>query len=206
MGCSISDLAPLVFEAVPLAIRKQRTVAQGMHDLSWPADIQGGLNLIGLYEYFRLWDMIVEMEAHLSQEEDRHTWHFESSGQLSSKSAYQAYFYGAIRSEHLKKLWKSWAPQKCKVFLWLAIQNRCWTADGLAKRGLPHPAKCPLCDQEEEGIQHLLTTCVFSRDFWFRILLSSGFENKALRRHETSFAKWWNKAIKRIPKEKKRRA
>lgn len=37
--------------------RKQHTVAQALHDQSWPADIQGGLSLIGLFEYFQLWDV-----------------------------------------------------------------------------------------------------------------------------------------------------
>ena len=202
MGCSVSDLAPLVFEVVPLAIRKERTVAQGMQGLSWLADISGGLNLIGLYEYFQLWDVIAE--THLSQEEDSHFWRFDSSGQFSSKSAYQAFFNGAIPFEHWKRLWKSWAPQKCKVFLWLAMRERCWTADRLAKRGLPHPAKCVLCDQEDEDIQHLLTTCVVSQDFWFQVLVPLGFGTKAPGQHETSFVEWWKRAAKQTPKEKKK--
>jgi len=28
---------------------------------------------------------------------------------------------------------------------------------GYRKKGLPHPAQCPLCDQEGETVQHLLT-------------------------------------------------
>jgi hypothetical protein len=49
--------------------------------------------------------------------------------------------------------------------MWLVIKNRCWTADRLAKRELPHPTVCRLCDQEEEIIQHLLS-CVFARQVW----------------------------------------
>lgn len=41
-------------------------------------------------------------------------------------------------------------------FLWLVAHDRCWTADHLTRHGLPHPARCPLCDQEEETINHLL--------------------------------------------------
>ena len=116
-----------------------------------------------------------EISIHLSQEEDVHIWKLDGSGNFS-KSAYRAFFNGAIPFEHWRRLWKSWAPSKCKVFLWLAIWNRCWTADRLARRGLPHLPKCPLCDQEEEDIQHLLTTCVFSRDFWFRVLAPLGLK------------------------------
>jgi hypothetical protein len=51
-------------------------------------------------------------------------------------------------------------------------------ADRLAKGGLlpikkkgrtPHPAACPLCDQEEESIQHLLLSSVFAQQVWFII-------------------------------------
>ncbi|KAF0903344.1 hypothetical protein E2562_026786, partial [Oryza meyeriana var. granulata] len=42
-------------------------------------------------------------------------------------------------------LWKSWAPRNA-LFIWLAIYNRCWTANRLARRGLPRPSQCPLCD------------------------------------------------------------
>jgi hypothetical protein len=55
--------------------------------------------------------------------------------------------------------------------VWLAIRNRCWTADQLQIRGLPHPDHCPLCDQEE-NVQHILNTCVFTHQFWFSILQS----------------------------------
>jgi hypothetical protein len=39
------------------------------------------------------------------------------------------------------QVWKTWAPGKCKTFIWLAIRNPCSTADRLQKRGLPHPVK-----------------------------------------------------------------
>jgi hypothetical protein len=35
-------------------------------------------------------------------------------------------------------------------------------------RGAFHPDKCPLCDQEDETIQQLLTTCMVVRQVWFR--------------------------------------
>jgi hypothetical protein len=71
-------------------------------------------------------------------------------------------------------LLNSWALRKCKIYLWLAIRNRCWIADKLAKRGLSHPDKCPLCDQEDESIQHLLTMSVVAREFWFRLFAPIG--------------------------------
>jgi hypothetical protein len=86
------------------------------------------------------------------------------------------------------------------MFLWLAIKNKCWTADWLTKRGLPHPNKCILCDQEEKTIQHILTTCVFARQFWHSMLSPLNLQQPVPNRREHSFATWWRKITKRVGK------
>ncbi|GJN34769.1 hypothetical protein PR202_gb23464 [Eleusine coracana subsp. coracana] len=189
MGCSIADLAPMVVASVPPHIIKKRTVAEALMDYSWPRDIQGGLGLIGLFEYFQLWDTVHEMV--LSQESDHHIWNLEASGIYSSKSAYKAFHNGAITFEPWRRVWKSWAPPKCKMFLWLAIRNHCWIADRLARRNLPHPTQYPLCDQEDETVQHLLTSCVFAQQFWFKLLELLGLQDRIPNTNTSSFADWW---------------
>jgi hypothetical protein len=54
--------------------------------------------------------------------------------------------------------------------------GRRWTADQLAKEGLPNPQRCLLCDQDEETLNHLLVSCVFTREVWFNILRSVGLQ------------------------------
>jgi hypothetical protein len=104
-------------------------------------------------------------------------------------------------------IWTLWdgcgnlGPQKGKIFLWLAIRNRCWTVDRLAKRGLPHPDKCPLCNQEEETIQHLLTSCVVARQVWFNVFAPLNLSGSIPHQHESSFVEWWRRTIKRVKKE-----
>ncbi|WVZ83279.1 hypothetical protein U9M48_030445, partial [Paspalum notatum var. saurae] len=124
-----------------------------------------------------LWDVLENII--LSQDPDMHVWRLDASGSFSSKSCYKAFFLGAITFEPWKRLWKSWAPPKCKVFLWLALRNKCWTTDCLAMRGLPHPSQCVLCDQEEETVQHILTSCVFARQFWHHLLAALGMSSFA---------------------------
>ena len=168
MGTRLEELAPSVFQAVPARVRKSRTVAEALVDHSWVSDIRGALSLCGLMEYLELWDALTNFQ--LNSTADQHHWKFESSGTFSSKSAYRAFFIGSIQFELWKCLWKSWAPNKCKIFVWLTVRNRCWTADRLQNMGLLHPAHCPLCDQEDETAQHILTSCVFAWQFWFSIL------------------------------------
>ena len=76
----------------------------------------------------------------------------------------------------------------------LAAHNRCWTADRLALRGLPHPELCPLCDQEEKNIQHLLVGCVFARHFWLELLQFFGLATLAPQLDEPSFDVWWDRS------------
>ena len=83
------------------------------------------------------------------------------------------------------------------------LQKKCWTADKLAKRGLPHPDACPLCDQVEENIQHLLVGCVFSRQLWFSIFQTLKLTQLAPNILDSSFPKWWRKTTKLVPKEKR---
>jgi hypothetical protein len=49
----------------------------------------------------------------------------------------------------------------------------------LSHHGLDHLERCPLCDQEEETVQHLLTSCVFARSVWFSVLCIVGLQHLA---------------------------
>jgi hypothetical protein len=162
-GAAIRDIAPEVAAKVGKRALSSTTVAQALDNFRWVNDIRAPLSLLGLQQYLLLWDSF--REVHLSQDPHQHRWRHVTSGVLSSKSCYQSLFAGSAPFEPWKRFWKTWTPPKCKFFLWLAMKNRCWTADRLEKRGLPHPVVCPLCDQEQETIQDLLISC-FAHQFW----------------------------------------
>jgi hypothetical protein len=90
-------------------------------------------------------------------------------GVYSAKSAYVGFFIGSTTFRPWERIWKSWAPRKCKFCLWLVAHGRCWTAE-------QHPHRCFLCDQEETS-NHLLVYCVFAWQFWFNILKVVGLQN-----------------------------
>ncbi|TVU39764.1 hypothetical protein EJB05_13203, partial [Eragrostis curvula] len=56
----------------------------------------------------------------------------------------------------------------------------------------------------DEDAQHILTTCVFARQFWFKILAPLDFIRCVPSRHEESFAEWWGKARKKVQKENRK--
>jgi hypothetical protein len=91
------------------------------------------------------------------------SWSRTENGVYSARSAYNSYFLGAVQACYANLLWKSWAPLKEKVFTWLALRGRCWTGDRLSKRRLAGPARCFLCDQRTETLNHLMVQCPTSR-------------------------------------------
>jgi len=56
-------------------------------------------------------------------------------GIFSTKSAYEALFTGAILFAPWERIWHSWAPGKCRFFMWTVAHKKCWTADRLEKKG-----------------------------------------------------------------------
>jgi hypothetical protein len=103
----------------------------------------------------------------------------------------RVFFIGSTLFGPYERIWKSWAPPKCRFFMWLVTHDKCWTADRLARRGLPHPAQCPLCDQEEETVNHLLVSCVFARQFWFYLLQRFGIQQFCPQPSDLSLDVWW---------------
>ena len=114
LGTSLEELAPSVFKFVPLRVCKTRTVAQALVDYSWLSDIRGALSWHGLMEYLELSTWSCGTLFQIFSSTIRKTNTTGSSGIFSTRSAYRAFFVGAIHFEPWKRLWKAWAPNKCK--------------------------------------------------------------------------------------------
>lgn len=82
--------------------------------------------------------------------------------------------------------------------MWTVAHNKCWTVGRLARKGLPHPVVCPLCDQFEETLDHLLVSCVFSRQVWFILLQGFGLQDLAPKAVELSLEECWENISSRV--------
>jgi hypothetical protein len=123
--------------------------------------------------------------------EDKHIFSIAANGAYSAKAAYEGLFTGSVHFGHYERVWKTWASPKCHFFLWLTALNRRWTADRLARRGLDHPERGPLCDQNFETLDHILVSCVFAREFWFLMLHQFRLRSLAPIPGTNSFMGWW---------------
>jgi hypothetical protein len=182
------EIAPNLFKIVQKWTAK-RTVAQTLHNRSCVQDIKGARTVEVLLEFLHIWDMV---DGFILQQEipDWYRWKLTQDGSSSSKSAYVAFFVGSIKFGQWRRIWKTWAPSRCKFFIWLVVHNRVWTVDRLARRNLPHPKSCPLCDQVDETISHLLVGCVFARQIWTLILQQLGLLQLAPQPTVSRFSGW----------------
>jgi hypothetical protein len=156
-GARVADLAPNLAALVSKRHANSHSVKDGLGG-EWLRDCGPNLGAAAVQDFFLLWSVISDVL--LSPErEDSFRWRWTADGVYSTKSAYGVFFAGTTVAPVASQIWQSRAPYSCKFFVWLASRNRCWTADRLQRRGLPHPAACPLCDQEPESIQHLLLGC-----------------------------------------------
>jgi hypothetical protein len=146
-----------------------------------------------IQEFLQLWELLdgINLQPRIS---DAHIWRFSNTCKYSTKSAYEILQVGSVGFGAWERIWKSWVPPNCSLFLWLAIHNRCWTADRLEKKNLPHAALCLLCDQDKESINHLLVGCVFARQFWFVVLQRVGLATLASQPEDVCFDDWWSRA------------
>ena len=141
-GCEEQLLSwHLIFSKQFLRAIKQRTVARALENCHWVSDIKVHSSVPVLStSCYGIWLITCCCKRRLNISTD------ESSPGLVFILANQPIMLSLLALfvfAPWKRIWKSWAPQHCKFFIWLAINNRCWTGDRLAKRGLPHPAACP---------------------------------------------------------------
>jgi len=179
--------APRLFDRVSARCRR-RTVRAALEADRWVRDITGSrtqhimLEIVQVDEKLRA----VTLSPGIA---DKFTWKWTSDGQYSSSSAYRAFFAGSTTLLGAKELWKTKAPPKVKFFFWLALHGRLWTAARRARHGLQQTASCSLCGQQETS-DHLLLSCVFSREVWFRLLSFTNLQQHAPGLDDT-LVDWW---------------
>ena len=189
-GKSLVDLAPDVVACVPNSLVLKRSMAECLVNNNWVNDIRGALPLVGIMLYLLLWDAL-DVVA-LSQEPD-----------------------------HISGIWKLMVPSPLSPATELSswVQFLLSHGGGFGSLGPPRNAMsfCGwrsetsaglqtawLCDQEEETTQHILTTCVFARDFWHQWLAPLGLGGVIPSANEVCFADWGSTASQQVEKSKRK--
>ena len=108
-----------------------------MDDQFWVSqiDTHGGLTFDHITQFATLWEILADIQLN-NDVPDKIVWKLTQNGSYSSKSAYNMQFLGQTSSTMPALVWKPCPPPlKCKIFAWLILQNRVWSADRLERRG-----------------------------------------------------------------------
>lgn len=143
-GEGVADIAPCVYLLVPPRTRQRQTVRGGLHERSWANCLQGGMSMQAILDYLHLWRVVSNVQ--LTSDPDRTVWRWSEDGTYSARSAYMKLHIGSAPFTSHRLIWKTWAPLKIKIFLWLAFRRRHWTADRRRRHGLEAHDNCHLCD------------------------------------------------------------
>jgi hypothetical protein len=163
----VRQLAPTLSAMIPAAAKRSQTVRQALQQRAWCRQINGRLSVPAISEYIALWHVIENV--HLTDSPDRLMWRWSSDGQFSVRSAYEALHLPSHAMPWSALVLETWAPLKIKLFLWLAFRRRHWTADRRLRHGLDAHDSCLLCGQEPETIDHIIVSCSYAKQVWWRI-------------------------------------
>jgi hypothetical protein len=151
----------MIHPSIKARVRNAIPNGRRMDDINKVLTVQAFSQILAIYEEIRNFHLDVE---------DNWTWLWDAKGEYTAKSVYIAHFAGSVFLDLVNAIRKSWAPLRCKVAAWLFITGRIWTADKLAKGGLPHNDKCVFCKTEDENVQHLFLGYAVISIIWGSIL------------------------------------
>ena len=95
-------------------------------------------------------------------------WKSSHDGDFSMTSAYASNFTADNNPQIFMGnwVWKVDIWPKISSFLWLCHHNSVPVRQVVAARGINCDTTCPLCNNQEETILHLLRDCPFAVSFW----------------------------------------
>ncbi|MBA0671524.1 hypothetical protein Goklo_028954, partial [Gossypium klotzschianum] len=99
---------------------------------------------------------------------DRIIWTQSASGVFSVRSAYWYLKENSWnpQEDYWKIVWKYRGPQRVRVFLWLAFNQKLLTNSERARRGIYHCSSCSICGHDIEDLVHVLRDCPSAQDVW----------------------------------------
>ncbi|KAM0860928.1 hypothetical protein ACQ4PT_046225 [Festuca glaucescens] len=136
-GLTSAAIAPDLIKLVKMAVRKRRSVRDGLLGNSWAADVAGELTVDAVVQYLHLWAAVdrVPRSGQGGVVADSFRWKWRGDGQFSSRTAYRMLWQGTTGLPGVQLVWDSFVPLKYKFHDWLALRRRCWTADRRLRRG-----------------------------------------------------------------------
>lgn len=145
------------------------------------------------------------------EDEDKWVWSMESSGSFSVKSVLRSANVANPSAPPICNFaWNNKVPPRIQFFVWTTLKKRILVRHNLSRRGFLFEEVTtiyPLCEDEEETVDHLLCKCQFTWVVWYPFLrlfgcsrvIGSGAEDLIVAWMGGSFRSRHRVACKMIP-------
>jgi hypothetical protein len=70
-------------------------------------------------------------------------------------------------------IWKSLAPPRVKLFMWLLLQQRIQCRSVLFRKHIVDSTTCEICNASEESPEHIILGCPLGKEVWTKLNLQS---------------------------------
>ncbi|CAN1780458.1 Putative ribonuclease H protein At1g65750 [Linum perenne] len=104
-----------------------------------------------------------------SQGEDQWIWGLSKDGKFTIKSAYLLLQNASSGQDMWNSIWQWKGPNRVRLFLWLAIQDKLLTNSQRQRRHLSSDATCSTCQDPNEDVSHVIRDCKFALEVWHLI-------------------------------------
>jgi hypothetical protein len=117
------------------------------------------------------------------------TWRLKSDGRYSIKSVYDAHFLGAIPCNGRSMIWKIKVQNKCRIFMWILLQERLQAANRIHRWGGNISPTFSLSLVAGESHFHMILDWPFPKSVWRQVSLCFGCWGP--QQWISSIALWW---------------
>ncbi|XP_058222364.1 uncharacterized protein LOC131332256 [Rhododendron vialii] len=122
---------------------------------------------------------IIKIPVSITKSSDQVIWSQTRNGKYTVKSGYAQAFKPKSRGKSQRpfssrslpnkfwtKLWATPTIPKVRNFIWRVIRNWVACKDNLCKRKCAHSPLCPICELEQESVEHVLFRCAWTEVCW----------------------------------------
>lgn len=114
----------------------------------------------------------IHIPPHTNAElQDCWAWNGDQRGVYTASSGYKWLLNNTRvlpQNQDWRWIWKTCAPEKVQLLLWMIAHEILPTNELRFKRGIAQHAECQRCSTNCEGTLHLLRDCPHSREVWYR--------------------------------------
>lgn len=148
------------------------TVVDSIPEKKWMRGLKRISTPDELNQFVNLWHLLQSIQ--LNSTPDQIQWRFTSDGKYSSRSAYQAQFFGSHPNYQWDRVWKMKVEKKGKFFFLASPSAQAIHSRSNYQEGRPGEPNLLVVRTRNESMIHMVARCSYSLAVWNQIAQITG--------------------------------